>query len=67
MCVSERMGEHMWVHESFKLRNAAEALEGHDHGLKENGMQQVKKLNNLYGQFYKGRNSYWIKNSWTDT
>ena len=52
--------EHTWVHESFNQRNGPKALEAHHHALKENGMQQVEKLNNLYGQFYKGKSQRFL-------
>ena len=29
-------------------------MKQHEHELAENGMEKVQKLNNLYGQFYKG-------------
>ena len=53
--IDPRFPERSRVHQSFNQRNTAKALEEHDHALAENGMQQVEKLNNLYGQFYKGR------------
>ena len=36
-------------------------MAAHDHGLTDNGIENIQKLNNLYGQFYKGKgpkNSY---------
>ena len=55
--------EHTWVGESFNQRNGPKALEAHNHALKENGMQQVEKLNNLYGQFYKGKTISRVRDS----